>query len=499
MSLNRNARRGLLALICLGMSGLSPVRAEEEIRQSWDAVYIKGRRVGYFHTQVIPVKDRGRALVRVQIDMSLSFARNGDAASIETLYGTIETAEGKVLRLDSRTLASKQEMRIFGDVINGEMLLTLEGSGQKQQKTIPWGDDVRGPYGAEMSMVRQPMQPGESREVKIFIPDLNRVGLAKLKAKQVETVALGGNVSRDLLRVEQVNYADDKPLPGGSQTFWVDPAGQILRTSIDALGGMEVYRTTREAALRDVSGPKFDLTTASLIRVSRQITNPTATRDIVFNLTLKGEDAAKVFPNDRRQTLTLVGTSSTIRLEVKTAGPTDGLPTAEPVEAKYLRPNTLITSEDKRVVAAAERATLGISDPWEKAVAIQHWVFTNVKNKNFETAFAAANEVARNLEGDCSEHSVLTAAMCRASGVPSRVVVGLLYVGPHQGFGFHMWNEVYINKRWVAIDSAWDQSAVDAVHIKLSDSSLEGVAPYETFLSIVRVFDKLTIEPVEIR
>ena len=36
-----------------------------------------------------------------------------------------------------------------------------------------------------------------------------------------------------------------------------------------------------------------------------------------------------------------------------------------------------------------------------------------------------------------------------------------------------MWNEVYVNQRWVAIDPSWDQSTVDAVHIKLSDSSLK--------------------------
>ncbi len=62
-----------------------------------------------------------------------------------------------------------------------------------------------------------------------------------------------------------------------------------------------------------------------------------------------------------------------------------------------------------------------------------------------------------------------------------------------------MWNEVYVNRRWVAIDSAFDQTQVDAAHIKLSDSSLDGVAPFESFLPVARVFGKLKIEAVEIR
>ena len=67
------------------------------------------------------------------------------------------------------------------------------------------------------------------------------------------------------------------------------------------------------------------------------------------------------------------------------------------------------------------------------------------------------------------------------------------------GFGFHLWNEVYVNRRWVAVDATYDQTEVDAVHIKLAESSLDGVAPFEAFLPVVRVLGKMTIVPVEVR
>ena len=89
--------------------------------------------------------------------------------------------------------------------------------------------------------------------------------------------------------------------------------------------------------------------------------------------------------------------------------------------------------------------------------------------------------------------------MCRAAGVPARVVVGLVYAENLGGFGFHLWNEVYVNRRWVAIDATFDQDTVDAVHIKLSDASLDGVSPFEAFLPIVRVLGKMTLDPIEIR
>jgi len=94
---------------------------------------------------------------------------------------------------------------------------------------------------------------------------------------------------------------------------------------------------------------------------------------------------------------------------------------------------------------------------------------------------------------------VLVAAMCRVLGIPSRVAVGLIYADHLGGFGYHAWNEVYVNRRWVAIDAAFDQSTVDAVHIKLSDTSLDGVSPFEAFMPLARVINKLSLEPIEIR
>jgi transglutaminase-like putative cysteine protease len=114
-------------------------------------------------------------------------------------------------------------------------------------------------------------------------------------------------------------------------------------------------------------------------------------------------------------------------------------------------------------------------------------------------AFASASEVARNRSGDCTAHAVLAVAMHRAAGIPSRVVVGLIDVDKQQGFGYHVWNEVYINSRWVALDPSWNETEVEAVHIKIGDTSLDGISPCEAFLPVARVMGKIEIEPIEIR
>src|ERR1035438_249253 len=72
-----------------------------------------------------------------------------------------------------------------------------------------------------------------------------------------------------------------------------------------------------------------------------------------------------------------------------------------------------------------------------------------------DEALAPADHVARTLEGDCTEYSMLAAAMCRAVDVPSRTAIGLIYADVKGApcFAFHMWTEVWIKGRWIPIDA----------------------------------------------
>ncbi len=330
------------------------------------------------------------------------------------------------------------------------------------------------------------------------MPGLNKICDVQLQARTVEPVLLGDGSKRELLRVDQTTVVNGKPAPEFDARVYVDANGQVLKTEQDVFTGIAIFRTTKEGALAPSGPVKFDLILNTVVKVAQRIPNPEQTRHIKYRVYLKDSDISQVIPNDLRQTVTKDATKSAA-LEVKTTGPLDGAPSTEEVAEQFLKPNVLVGSDDARVRSHSERATRGVVDPWEKATRINHWVFQNIRKKNFGLAFAGAAEVARDLSGDCTEHAVLAAAMCRASGIPSRVVVGLIYVDNIEGFGYHMWDEVYVNHRWIALDPSWDQSNVDATHIKVSDSSLEGVSPFDAFLPLVRVMGRLSIEPIEIR
>src|SRR4051794_18616583 len=113
--MNRIGRGRRLGPLGLGIAFLLALVAQPRpaaAQESWDAVYIAGHKVGYINTKVEPVKDRaGRDLSRVQVHTVLTFKRLTDTVTMQMRYGTIETPEGAVLRLDARTLTGAQEMR----------------------------------------------------------------------------------------------------------------------------------------------------------------------------------------------------------------------------------------------------------------------------------------------------------------------------------------------------------------------------------------------------
>ena len=73
------------------------------------------------------------------------------------------------------------------------------------------------------------------------------------------------------------------------------------------------------------------------------------------------------------------------------------------------------------------------------------------------TAFASASQTARSKRGDCTEHGVLLCGLLRASGIPSRGVMGMVYVpeigGPNGVFGWHMWSQALIDGKWIDLDA----------------------------------------------
>ena len=114
---------------------------------------------------------------------------------------------------------------------SGKMKLIMEtGRGAKQEQVIPWGKDVRGPYAAEQSMARKPMEEGETRAFKMYIPDLNRVVDFTFKAGPTSEIALGDGSRRALRKVAADRLAGRQAAAGPR----LRPLGRLRRPGLEA-------------------------------------------------------------------------------------------------------------------------------------------------------------------------------------------------------------------------------------------------------------------------
>ena len=113
---------------------------------------------------------------------------------------------------------------------------------------------------------------------------------------------------------------------------------------------------------------------------------------------------------------------------------------------------------------------------------------------NAEVNFAPASQVLGDLKGDCRQHAMLTAALCRAAGVPARTAVGLVYADDAQRgpvLAFHMWTEVWVKGQWLMLDAVLGQGSVGAGHLKIADNSWQDIQTLAPLLPVTRVIGKV--------
>jgi hypothetical protein len=108
--------------------------------------------------------------------------------------------------------------------------------------------------------------------------------------------------------------------------------------------------------------------------------------------------------------------------------------------------------------------------------------------KEYTAAFSSALETLKAGFGDCGEHSVLLAALLRASGIPARVVFGLIYMPEKKGYYYHAWVMAYNNIEWIFADPAFGvfPAGRDRVPLMIDDSG-------EKMVQLVRVIGRLTV------
>ncbi|MCA9176898.1 MAG: transglutaminase domain-containing protein [Planctomycetales bacterium] len=455
----------------------------------WEASFIGAAKVGHTLTRIEPIEQDGESLVRTTSRQRLRLARSGDVADQLLLLESLERPNGEVLSLSSQLGSGDAAIHTKAVVRGDRLLVTQEAGGANEELELPWQPGTLGFFGLQQSLERKPLEKGEKRQLRLFMPAINVAAETTLKAdEELSKVPLldGDGL---LLKIQMEIKVAGATL---RQVMWCDERGHVIK-SFDPQVQLLTYRTSRQIATSEATGV-FEFDDMVIVPATgKPLANPHDKTQAVYRVSLLDEDPSRVFPSSVGQTVTAIDrTTAEIRIDRRP------LPTVSTESAgeKDLAGSALIQTEDLRIQEMAASVAAQDRDPLQIALALEQLVHRSVQRKDYTRAFDSAADVARKLQGDCTEHAVLLTALCRARGIPARVASGL--VAYQDKFAYHMWTEVWTETQWTPLDATLGRGRIGAGHIKLVDSNLSNANSLAALLPVLRVLGRLKIEVVSL-
>jgi len=463
-------------------------RAGETVAETWGVVHMMGTPVGHAHTVVRTTAEH----IETTSVMKMTIKRLGAVITVEMTQDTVERPDGRLVSMRNSQKMSAAETKTAITFKDGKAHMVTTTMGAPRESTLDCPADAVGPSRIERLQKELAGRPGATAEVTTFSPELG--GGARLVITVVgeeETELLDGE-KRTLTRIEV--EPDKAPI---KQVVWMTKDGETLKTRV-AVGGVviETYTTTREQALGAKSEELTpDLFKRMLIVAKHPVPHARRVDTALLEIRAEGSLPELAGPNQ----VVEATREGIARVRIRRARPPrGGTRPLEPAEAYAgcLDANSMIQSDAPEIVSIARDVVGNEKDAWRAARTLEGWVHENLTEKNLGVGFASALEVCRNREGDCTEHSVFLAALCRAAGIPARVAMGLEYIaGVWAG---HAWNEVWIDGRWYALDATNGQGSVDPLHLRLSAMTLKDADMGREFLSLATWIGKLEIDVLEV-
>lgn len=479
-----------------------PKAAAEPLHEFWEAIHLQGTHVGYAHGVYRPLPGN---LVSSSEELHLSLTRFGQLLKMNFSFSMIETKAGKVQQFTIRqSLGRDEELVRKGIVEKGQVRITKnQGNQPAVTKTEPWNSEALGLYAMEQIYGSKELKAGLEFDFKSFSSDFNTVlsHHVTVGEKKMTELLDGRHVPFWRVTVKLQKIGDIQLAP---MVCWVNDQGEVYKReqNIPGLGDLTFFRTRKEKARPAgnavIAQNDSDIGFSQLIRLNRSFNNFNDTRSVVYRVQLKDFDGIETaFANEPRQTVKIKNQGELEITARRMGPPPQGISTAK-LPPEYLRSSHFINSENPQVKQHAREATANAQTPWTKALAIEDWVHRRMTNKDYGKAFASATETARTLDGDCTEHAVLAAAMCRAVGIPSRTAIGLIHVPSERAMCFHMWFEVWINGQWYSLDGTLGQGHIAGGHVKVLDAHWNDTDSYLPLLPVTRLLGKLKMDVLSV-
>ena len=432
-------------IVVLSLTGFAVAKSET----IYSAMFLDGGKIGY--SKLTRTVTGGR--VTTEIYMKMTMDRLGVSLSITQEETSVETAAGKPISFVSKQSFGAMGQEIRGKIIGGKLEITTAMGGQQQVRTIDWPAGAVMAEGARLARIKNGLAEGTTYTVKVFMPPI----MSAMDAQ----ITVGPKVKVDLLgrvvMLTEVKTTSQSMMGSITETGYVDDDFTIQK-SLASVGGMMIEGIVcDEAFALSPDNPK-DILDKLLLTSPVPLAIESAK---MIQYTLKSRSGESlVFPvTDSQKVTSRSGPVTSLTVSPAKATPGQKMPykgsDKDAIEA--LKPTMYVQSGDPKIKALARQAIGDATDAAVAAKRIEKFVNGYISEKNLAVGYASALEVALSKEGDCTEHALLTAALCQAAGIPAQVVAGVVYTEslPGKGpvFGPHAWVQAYAGGKWVGLDA----------------------------------------------
>lgn len=444
----------------------------EKPQDLWMGVFTTGgERIGFINSRANPsLRESGKGLelsLMARIETSLF----GMATEL-SVSGSAWMDSAKGLQDFDFTLRSgDHKMRVDGKVTNKSLEAVLHTAGEEIPFSFPAGNALLLSGGMGMPSLDVPLlEPGREAYVDTFDPTTMSMGKALIACKGKETIqAAGKSVETSVITTT---------IGGITTKAWVTADEEVVRAETPF--GFVLVKLTPEEAMAPVAPSEA----ASLVRaLAIKPTGKTPQRGArEMWVRFSGVDEAHLPPDEPLQTRTAQGyVLSAPKAPVQ---PVDAAKAKE-APAETLESDMFVQSGHEKIRATAHTITGDEPDLWKRAMLLYEWVCGKLK-KEPVISVPSALDVLQTLQGDCNEHTVLFVALARASGIPSRIAIGLVWSDDLGAFGYHAWPEAYMGD-WIPMDPTLGQPLADATHIKLLNGSIDKWAQLLPFIGHLEI------------
>jgi Transglutaminase-like superfamily len=425
--------------------------------QLWRGVLFDGSKIGQALSERITEGEH----IRTRDLLKLEMRSDGKPVTLEVEVIFDELRDGTRLGFSNRLKTAETDTLTTGKVDGDFIEVNTRGVGVEYRQRVALPLKALFAEGQAQQLRASGLKPGAILEFEAFDPSL-------LAAVHVRT-RVGERRSIELFERSAMLVAVSRTTsyPGRSVTSesFVDADLRALRESLPMLGKQLELIACDEACALAPSQP-FDslsrLLIASPYRVSRDALHQT----LRFVLASRNGASLSV-PETFEQHSHGLGPQVTVDVCLQ-CGKEPAPSAAELAEASM--PNNWIQSDHPELQAMARRAGGVGSMPRQHMEAMTWFVRDHMHGRGEFFGYTTALEAARSGRGDCTAYALLLAALGRASGIPTRMAVGIAYADRYHDkraqFVPHAWTQAWIDGRWVSFDAALE--SFDASHIALA-------------------------------